>query len=162
MAGSFAAAAWFLSGRIPDAARTAASLAAVGAASLAWPTRLEPVMPLAAAVAAAVLWQVLCAQSLPPLLALVVATAPCLASTLLTTARPHFAPPHLRDEGLLLVLVFAVVVAMVPAFSEGWHAALSLNADSAASQPAQVPLWTAATAASVVALGASYSAWRYR
>ena len=119
-------------------------------------------MPLAAAVAAAVLWQVLRLQSLPSSLALLVATGPCLVSAMLTTARPQFAPPHILDEGLLLVVAFGLVVAVVPAFSEGWHAALSLNAESASSQPAQLPLWTAATTASVVVLGAGYSAWRYR
>ena len=162
IAAGFAAAAWFLSGRTPDAARTAASLAAVGAARLAWPTRLEPVMPLASGAAAAVLWRVLGAQALPQSLAIVVATLPGLASAWFTTARPQFAPPRLRDEALLLVLAFGVVVAVVPAFAEGWHAALSLNAQSMSTQPAPVPLWTATTAASVVALGAGYSAWRYR
>ena len=162
MATGFAVVAWFLSGRTPDAAPTAMSLAVVGAARLAWPTRLEPVTALAAGAAAAALWRVLGAQALPQSLAVVVATAPCLASAWFTAARPQFAPPRMRDEALLLVLAFGIVVAVVPAFSEGWHAALALNAQSTSSQSAPVSLWTTTTAASVFALGAGYSVWRYR
>lgn len=119
-------------------------------------------MPLAAGAAAAVLWRLLGTEFLPASLAFVVALAPGLTSALLVSARPRFAPPRILDEALLLVLVFGVVVAVLPGFSEGWRAALALNAESTSNPRAALPLWTMATSAGVMVLGGGYSLWRYR
>ena len=75
---------------------------------------------------------------------------------------PEFAPPHLRDEGLVLICALALGVAMLPGILDGWGAAQSLTVQPADLPDAVVPAWTLAMTGAALGLGAGYALWSRR
>jgi hypothetical protein len=81
----------------------------------------------------------------------------------LARTRPSFAPEVLREEALLGLCLFGLVVAIMPGVIDGWQAAANLTIEPAAPGPTiPVPTWTLALVATATALGAVYSLWSRR
>lgn len=109
------------------------------------------------------LWTALLeAQGLPYSVALIGAATVIGVARYLTRTRPAFAPEQLRDEGLLAVGLFGLVVATLPGVLDGWQAATNLAATSERASQAIVPAWTVALLLSSTTLGAVYSLWSRR
>jgi hypothetical protein len=99
-------------------------------------------------------------QGLHPLAA--VAAVAVLAATpaWLTRARASFAPEVLREEALLGLCLFGLVIAIMPGVIDGWQAAANLTIEPATAAPTiPVPTWTLAVVGTATALGAVYSLW---
>ena len=84
--------------------------------------------------------------------------------TVATLARrnPEFAPPHLRDEALVVVCALALCVAMLPGVLDGWGAAQSLTVQPADMQRQVIPTWALTMTGSALGLGAGYALWSRR
>ena len=104
---------------------------------------------------------VLAAQGMPWWAAVSLAIVPPVAG-LFAQRRPEFAPPHIRDEALVIVCVLGLVVAMLPGVLDGWRAAQNFTMQPADVQYRIVPTWTLATTGMALALGAGYSLWSRR
>jgi hypothetical protein len=145
---------------LPDSTWLGVLAALVATLGLAWPRHW--ILTSLAAGAFAGIWASLFeTQQLPMGPALVAsAVVPALAAWL-TMTRPRFAPPILRDEGLLAVFVLGVAVAIAPGVQEGWRSALALNLDSTSAGQA-VPAWTMFLAGASVLGGGMYSLWSRR
>jgi hypothetical protein len=100
------------------------------------------------------------------MLAVLVAASVPLASAALSSTRPVFAPPALREESLLFLLVFALIVAAAPAVTGGWEAAgnlkLQSSADAAAAGALAVPLWAVILSGAALVSGGAYAMWSRR
>lgn len=160
LAGGFALGAmWFRPDHLPDAAFTGGIAALVSALELVRPRR--GILTAAFGGALTALWAALLQiEGLPRPAALAVAAVLPAISAYLAIRRPTFAPRVLREEALLAVFALAVVVAMAPTVSEGWHSALALNLIDQGRSTQIVPAWTISLAAGSVALGGLYSFWR--
>ena len=102
-------------------------------------------------------------QGLPAIVAL--APPALLAATAAWWARtrPAFAPDVLRDEGLLVICLLGLMVAVVPGVLDGWQAAVNLAVEPATPVPTTpVPAWTFALVGTATALGVVYSLWSRR
>ncbi len=102
-------------------------------------------------------------QGLHPVAA--VAAVAVLAATpvWLARTRPSFAPEVLREEALLGLCLFGLVVAIMPGVIDGWQAAANLTVEPATPGPSiPVPTWTLALVGTATALGAVYSVWSRR
>jgi hypothetical protein len=150
---------WIRSGRLPDAGVIGGAVAFVAALELVRPRHHA----LAAACGGALtaLWaSLLEVQGFPrPAAFGVAAIAPILSAYLATRSRA-FAPAIVREEALMGLLTFGVVVAMAPTVAEGWRSALALNLVDSSGPTQLVPAWTIGLAAGSVALGGMYSLWR--
>ena len=111
--------------------------------------------------AAAALWsRYLEVLGLPVWIAVPVAAAMPAVAVWLSAVRPVFAPPRLREEGLLLVVALGLAVAFLPELVAGWQSAAALNTGSlraplVAGQPAVWVLLAAAVAAVAGGLAAA-------
>ena len=85
-----------------------------------------------------------------------------LSAAMLGQRNPEFAPPHLRDEGLVLVCALALGVAMLPGVLDGWSAAQNLTVQPANLQGSVVPAWTLAMTSGALGLGGGYALWSRR
>lgn len=142
----------------PSWVATLAALVAVLA--LAWPGHW--VLTALACGALAGIWSALLqAQGLPPTAAVPAAAAVPALSAWLANRRPVFAPPRLRDEALLAVVVLGAAVAVAPGVLDGWRTALTLAVD-ARSVGQSVPAWTVALSVGSLAGGGLYAAWSRR
>jgi hypothetical protein len=102
-------------------------------------------------------------QGLHPIAAVAVVAVLAGTPAWLARARPAFAPEILRDEALLGLCVFGLVVAIVPGVTDGWQAAANLTIEPATPAPSTpVPGWTLALVGTSLALGAVYSLWSRR
>ena len=136
-------------------------VAAIGAAVfLLRPTWETTTAALGGALAG--VWSgVLAAQGMTWWVAVPLAIVPPVAA-LLAQRRPEFAPPHIRDEALVLICVLGLGVAMLPGVLDGWRAAQNLTMQPADAQYRMIPAWTLATTGVALALGAGYSLWSRR
>lgn len=158
-AGFVLAALWLRSGRAVDASWVGGLVAAVAAWQLVRPGR-SAVMTLAAGALAALWASLIQVQGLPQSAAMAVGAALLLASAALAERRPNFAPSLLREEGLVVVLVIAVVVAVAPVVSQGWQSALALNLTDTSATTVIFPAWMLSFIGASIALGGLWSLWR--
>lgn len=108
-------------------------------------------------------WVALLAGQGAPVWLAVPAGAAWLAVPAWLAPRPGFAPPHLRDEALLLSAVFGIAVATLPGVTDGWQAALGLSLQTSQASPgAAIPAWALGIGVSSIALGALSSMWSRR
>jgi hypothetical protein len=91
-------------------------------------------------------------------LALLLAALPMAVSAVLVDLSPRFAPPRLRDEALLIVLLLAVLVAAAPGVTGGWQSATMLNLGEKQARMA-VPGWALAVGAISIVAGGLHRIW---
>jgi hypothetical protein len=158
-AGLFALTAWALSSRTVDALWLGGLVALTAAWHLADPHRVFASLAVAGCLAAA--WAaVLSAIGAPRMIAFPGAALVPVVSASLSSRRPSFAPPLLREEALLILLLFAVIVSMGPTVLRGWQSALALNVTDERGGVAMVPAWTVAFVLLSVITGGFWSLWR--
>lgn len=149
--------------RVPgalDPGWVAALAAAVAVIALTW-SRHQLLTSMCCGVFAG-LWAALFhVQGLPAASAYAVAASVLALAALLAARRPAFAPPVLRDEGLLVVFALGVVVTTAPAIAEGWRAAMNLTVEPGTPGD-PVPVWTLALAWLSLASGGAYAMWSRR
>jgi hypothetical protein len=162
LAASFAIASVVLARvALPDVSVLAFCIAAAQMAALARPRwRLLP--PLAAGVFAAAWTSILEAQGLPWAPAALAAAALLLAAAGLGARRAGFTSAELRDEALVLVGSFAVLLAIVPDVVAGWRAAVALAAEPLTAETPAVGPWLVALVVASVLMGGAYSLWKRR
>ena len=115
--------------------------------------------------AAAALWsRYLEVLGLPVWITVPVAAAMPAVAVWLSAVRPVFAPPRLREEGLLLVVALGLAVAFLPELVVGWQSASSLNTGSLRepSTVAQPAAWALVAAAAAAVAGGFVAARRRR
>jgi hypothetical protein len=144
----------------PDVSAMAFCVVAAGATALARPQWVL-LPPLAAGLFAAAWSSVLRAQGLPWLPAVLLAVAVLLGARAVAARRAGFAPPELRDEALVVVASFGLLLAVGPDVVAGWRSAVSLKAEPLAGQGGVGP-WLGALALGCVLLGGAYTAWKRR
>jgi hypothetical protein len=98
--------------------------------------------------------------SLP--VAVTVGCAAPAASACFSRVRCDFAPPGLREEALLVVLIFGVVIALAPGVVAGWQSASVLNLQQQPVTAQVVPMWTLLLTLGAAALGGLYTGWTRR
>jgi hypothetical protein len=102
-------------------------------------------------------------QGLHPMAAMAAVAALAATPAWLSRVRPSFAPEVLREEALLGLCLFGLVVAIIPGVTDGWQAAANLTIEPATPGPTiPVPTWTLALVGAAMALGAVYSLWSRR
>jgi hypothetical protein len=102
------------------------------------------------------------ADGLPPW-AVIAAFPPLLAfAALLARSRTEFAPPTLREEALLAVLVLGLLTAVIPILGAGWRTATALQTGGSDSVAAASPSWALFLAAGALGSGMLVSLWRRR
>lgn len=102
-------------------------------------------------------------QGLHPIAAFAAVAALAAITAWLARRRPHFATEVLRDEALLGLCVFGLLVAILPGVTDGWQAAANLTVEPATPGPTTpVPAWTLTLVIMATALGAIYSLWSRR
>jgi hypothetical protein len=92
--------------------------------------------------------------------AVAIAAALPAAAAYLAAWRPRFAPLELREEALLAMLVFGLVLATVPTVLDGWRSAVALNMQVTNARQQLVPVWALGATSASIALGGLYSLWR--
>lgn len=115
--------------------------------------------------AAAALWsRYLEVLGLPVWITVPVAAAMPAVAVWLSAVRPVFAPPRLREEGLLLVVALGLAVAFLPELVVGWQSASALNTGSLRdpSTVAQPAAWALVAAAAAAVAGGFVAARRRR
>jgi hypothetical protein len=152
---------WSNGAGAPDVARVAGLTVAVAAFVIARP-RIVFVAVAFAGVLSGISLSLLRAQSVPTLAAAAVAIGLAATSAWLSARRPAFAPPAVREEATLLVLVLAATVAAWPTLAAGWRSAVALNLQQPGSAPAAMPGWAALLTAGAFGLGGLFTAWRRR
>ena len=85
-----------------------------------------------------------------------------VVGTVVATRRPDFAPPHVRDEALVIVCALGLGVAMLPGVLDGWGAAQALTVQPIDPQARVIPAWTLAMSGAALGLGAGYALWSRR
>jgi hypothetical protein len=160
--GGFAGAA-FAFARLgsPDVATLGLCVAGAAITALARPQwRLLP--PLAGGICGAAWISVLEAQGLPWLPAAVLAICVLAASAALAARRRGFASTELRDEALVLVASFALLLGIGPDVVDGWRSAVALKAEPLAAAGPHVDLRLGALVVGSVLLGGVYTVWKRR
>ena len=132
MALSFGATAQWIGRHPPDPAWAGLLVVAIAALGLARPGQ-RTILAVGAGVFAALWASFLQTQGTPLVLAWLIAAA-LLGIAAVASRRPGFAPPSIREEALLLVGCFGLVVALSPELVAGWHSAAALNAASVPSR----------------------------
>lgn len=160
--GSFAGAA-FVFARLGalDVTALGFCLAAAAVAALARPQwRLLP--PLAAGISAAAWISILQAQGLPWLPAAAVAVFVTAAAVVLAALRRGFVTADLRDEALVIVAAFALLLGLGPGVVEGWRSSVALQSEPLASAGPQIEPWLGALVIVTALLGGAYTIWKRR
>jgi len=102
-------------------------------------------------------------QGLHPMAATAAVAVLAATPAWLARARASFAPEVLREEALLGLCLFGLVIAIMPGVIDGWQAAANLTIEPATPGPTiPLPTWTLALAGTATALGAVYSLWSRR
>ena len=160
--GGFASAAFAFAGLGPlDTTALGFCVAAAAITTLARPQWwLLP--PLAAGVTAAAWTSILEAQGLPWLPAALVATSVLAAAVGFAVRRSGFTSAELRDEALVLVALFALLLALVPDVVGGWRSAVVLKAEPLTAAGPDVGPWLGAAVVATVLFGGAYSLWKRR
>lgn len=146
---------------LPDPAAVGGAIVAVAATALLRP-RYADLIAASAGVLAAIWMSMLEAVGAPLIAAILIAVAPVICSAFFTRRDLKFAPLDLREEALLLVLVFAVVVALAPGVAAGWQSATALNLEQKEVGAQVVPAWTLLFTLGAAAAGGLYSVWMRR
>lgn len=157
-AGAAGAFAWFG----PPAAATLGFCVVAAAVTALVRPRWFLLPPLAAGFAAAGWITILEAQGLPWLPS---ALAPAIllgVAVGLAARRRGFLSAEMHDEALVLVAVFALLLAIGPDVVDGWRSSVALQAEPLAAAGPQVGPWLGALVAAVVLVGAAYTAWKRR
>ena len=129
---SFVAAALWMGRRPPDAAWAGLLAVAMAALGLVRP-RQRIILAVGAGVFGALWATFLRTQGAPLVVAWSIAAA-LLGIAAVASRRPGFAGQSMREEALLLVCCFGLVVALAPELVAGWHSAAALNAVSVPSR----------------------------
>ena len=156
-AAATAAGVWFG----PPPADATGLLVGLAAAAMLLRPRWAALAPLLAGALGGSWGIMLAAQDVAPALAIPVA-AIWPAAAMWCARHPAFAPGRMRDDALLVLIVFGAVTAVAPGVQEGWHAAVNLSVQSAPAAPMPLPAWTLAVGGSALALGGLYSLWSRR
>jgi hypothetical protein len=163
-AGFATTAAWTIqSGRLPDASWIGCVVALIAAWQLVRPdSAVAATVAAAGAGALAAIWgSVLQLEAIPRVAALLIGAGTMISTAWLANHRRSFAPPALREEGLLIILAMGVIVGTAPTVAQGWRSAVALNITDTAAAPGQVVSgWTLAFIGASVALGGLWSMWR--
>ena len=103
-------------------------------------------------------------QGLPLGVAVIASLIVPVASAWLRATRPAYAPPRLREEALLFVMVLGVIAAAAPTVLDGWRAAAVLNLQGGGQETAvaAIPAWTLTVATGALVSGGIYSLWSRR
>jgi hypothetical protein len=136
----------------------------IAAAAVACLVRLGPAWlpPIAAGITGAVWISLLEAQGLPWPPAVLLAAALLAAAAMLPMRRQDFAPADVRDEALVLVACFALLLAVGPDVADGWRSATALTAEPLAAAGPDVGPALAALVVACLLLGGVYSFWKRR
>ena len=118
--------------------------------------------PLAAGACAAAWSMVLHVQGSPWPPAVVVPGTVAFAAIVLVNRRRSFVSPEMRDEALLLVGSFAVLLALGPGVIGGWRSAVALTAEPLAGQTGAVGPLLGTLGVACVLLGGAYTMWKRR
>jgi hypothetical protein len=136
-------------------------IAAAAVTAFARP-RWSACAPLAAGFCGAVWLSILRTQGLPWLPAMVGVALVIAAAVALAARRPGFVPAELRDEALLLIALFALLMAIGPDIVGGWQSAVALTAEPLGAAAPAVSPWLGALVVASVLLGGAYSLWKRR
>jgi len=102
-------------------------------------------------------------QGLHPIAAGAAVAVLAVTPAWLARVRSSFAPDLLREDALLGLCLFGLVVAILPGVTDGWQAAANLTIQPATPGPTTpIPTWTLALVGTAMALGAVYSLWSRR
>jgi hypothetical protein len=145
----------------PDVTTLGFCVGAVAVAALARP-RWRWLPPLAAGLCGAAWVSVLGAQGLPWLPAAAVAACVMAVAMALAARRHEFVSTELRDEALVLVASFALLLGIGPDVVDGWRSAIALKAQPLAAAGPEVGPWLAALVVFSVLLGGVYTVWKRR
>jgi hypothetical protein len=145
---------------LPAVSVLAFCIAAAQITALARP-RWRVLPPLAAGVFAAVWVSILEAQGLPWAPAALAAAA-LLVAAATASRRAGFASAELRDEALVLVGSFALLLAIGPDVVAGWRSAVALTAEPLGAAGPEIEPWVGALVVGCVLLGGGYAAWKRR
>lgn len=150
------------SARVPDPV-WAGGFAAASAGVVLWRPRWTVFAAVASGMLASVWAAVLAMQGLPSLAAFGLVVVLAAASGAFAAHRPSFAPVAVREEGLVLVAVLALLLAVSPVIMEGWKSAAALRAAPLDVPAVGSPAWAAfAVAGGAALLGVVHSLWRRR
>ena len=161
----FALGVWWMREPFAPSSAGIGTAAAIVAAMELVRVRRAPYAFALAGLLAGVWSAVLQQQGLSLAPAMAAASALPSASAFLRTRRPGFAPPALRDEALLFLIVLGIVAASVPGIAEGWRTAGTLNlrvSDAQGSAAAVMPTWTLAVATTALLSGGLFALWSRR
>lgn len=160
LAVTFTAAALAFSALVPPSPTTLGfCVVAAAVAALARP-RWSWLPPVAAGICAAAWISILEAQGLPWLPGALAAAGVLAAAVLLAARRRGFMPDEVRDEALVIVASFALLLAIGPDVVDGWRSSIALKAEPLGAAGPQIgPLLGALIAASVL-LGGAYTLWK--
>lgn len=148
-------------GSLPDPVWSA--LGALGlAALLLWRPELSLIAAGAAGAAATGWYSLLVAQGLGVWPSLAVVGLLTVAVLVLHWRSERFAPAHLREEALLIVAAFALIVACWPAVEAGYRSATVLTAERVSAPALAEARWALQLSLSLVLLGGLYGYWKRR
>jgi hypothetical protein len=128
----FVVTALWIGQRPPDPAWAGLLVVAMAALGLARP-RQRTLLAAGAGVFAALWASFLHEQGAPLIVSWSIAAA-LLGITVVASRRPDFAGHSIREEALLLICCFGLLVALAPELVAGWHSATTLNAASVQSR----------------------------
>ncbi len=144
-----------------DASTLGFCIVAAAVTALARPRwRLLP--PIAAGVFAAAWISILEAQGLPWLPGALAAGTLLAVGVGLAARRRGFIQDEVRDEALVLVASFAMLLAVGPDVVDGWRSSIALKAEPLAAAGPEVGPWLGALVVGIVMLGGAYSLWKRR
>jgi hypothetical protein len=162
---AYGVAAWWTVMLSPPSASPLGSIVALGAA-LSLTRTPKPVYLAALAGLLAGAWVGVATAARVPLAAAAVAAAIVpFASAMLRARAPQFAPREMREDALIFMVCFGLIVAAAPTVAEGWRAAGNLKLQSADSRPvafAVMPTWTLVLSSAALMCGGLYSLWSRR
>jgi hypothetical protein len=144
-----------------DVSAQAFCIVAASATALARPS-WKWLPPLAAGIVAAGWISILRAQGLPWLPAALLASAVLAVACVLAARRAGFAPAEMRDEALVIVGLFALLLAVGPDVVAGWQAGMALMAEPLSAEGPDVGPWWAGAVLGSAMLGGAYAAWKRR
>lgn len=162
LAGAFSAAALvFSEAHLPNPS-WASALIASAAGTVLWKPHWSIVAAGAGGLAAALWAELLVAQGLPGSVVFPAIAAIVAAGAVLAAARRSFAPAILREEALLIVAAFALIVAAAPSVIDGFGTAVAFTAARLPDKAGPPAPWALAVAAGCAVLGAIRSLWKTR
>jgi hypothetical protein len=148
-----------LSNATMDASWTGGLVAAAAGWQILYPRHGIVALGVAGSLAAA--WAtLLAAAGISRIVALPVAAGVPIVTAMLASRNRGFAPAILREEALLLILFFAVIVSMGPTILRGWQSALALNTIDERAALTMVPVWTVSFVVLSMTAGGLWALWR--